>query len=272
MRRGLRQAEDRSGGGEMQPTGVRIDLGGRVALVTGGSRGIGGACSLLLARAGAAVALCCRAREEDAARQVEAIRSEGGTAHAFRADLSDEAGAATLLDEVASRMGDITLLVNNAGIWEGTAIENLTLAAWERTFAMNMRSMFLASRGVVPMMRRAGGGRIVNIASTAGQRGEAGHCDYASTKGAAIAFTRSLGVELAPDGIRVNCVAPGWVDTEMCVEAFAGGGRASIERGIPLRRVGRPEEIAGAVLFCLSDLSSFMTGAVVSVNGGAVMA
>jgi 3-oxoacyl-[acyl-carrier protein] reductase len=256
----------------MKPMGVGIDLGGRVALVTGGSRGIGGACSLLLARAGAAVAVSYRARETDAAELVDAIRREGGTAHAFRADLSDEAQTAALLGEVEARMGDITLLVNNAGIWEGTGIVELTLAAWERTFASNMRSMFLASRGVVPMMRRAGGGRIVNIASTAGQRGEAGHSDYAATKGAAIAFTRSLGVELAPDGIRVNCVAPGWVDTEMCVEAFAGGAREAIERAIPLRRVGRPEEIAGAVLFCLSDLSSFMTGAVVSVNGGAVMA
>lgn len=256
----------------MSRTGVGIDLGGRVALVTGGSRGIGRACSALLARAGAAVAVSYRVREADAATLVQAIRTEGGTAHAFRADLASEAETATLLHEVGARMGDITLLVNNAGIWEGAGIAELTLAAWERTFAMNMRSMFLASRGVVPMMRRAGGGRIVNIASTAGQRGEAGHSDYASTKGAAIAFTRSLGVELAPDGIRVNCVAPGWVDTEMCAEAFAGGGRESIERGIPLRRVGRPEEIAGAVLFCLSDLSSFMTGAVVSVNGGAVMA
>jgi 3-oxoacyl-[acyl-carrier protein] reductase len=254
------------------PKGVDIDLEGRVALVTGGSRGIGAACSRLLARAGAAVAVNFRSREADAAELVESIRSGGGSARAFRADLSDETEAAGLLEEVRQRLGDVTLLVNNAGIWEGTRIERLPLAAWERTFAMNMRSMFLVSRGVVPMMRRAGGGRIVNIASTAGQRGEAEHADYAATKGAAIAFTRSLGVELAADGIRVNCVAPGWVDTEMCVEAFAGGGREAIERGIPMRRVGRPDEIAGAVLFCLSDLSSFMTGAVVSVNGGAVMA
>jgi 3-oxoacyl-[acyl-carrier protein] reductase len=252
--------------------GVRIDLAGRVALVTGGSRGIGAACSLLLARAGAAVALTCRARERDARQLVEKIQGEGGTARSFVADLSDPDQAAGMLREVSSRMGDVSLLVNNAGIWEGTAIEALTPEAWERTFATNMRSMYLVTRGVVPMMRRAGGGRIVNIASTAGQRGEAGHSDYAATKGAAIAFTRSLGVELAGDDIRVNCVAPGWVDTEMCAEVFAGDGRRGIEQGIPMRRVGRPEEIAGAVLFCLSDLSSFMTGAVVSVNGGAVMA
>ena len=135
-----------------------------------------------------------------------------------------------------------------------------------------MRSMFLCARAAIPAMKQARSGRIVNIASTAGQRGEAFHSDYAASKGAAIAFTRSLAVELAPHGIRVNCVAPGWVDTEMCKGVFAQGGREAIEKTIPMRRVGRPDEIASAVLFAASDLSSFMTGAVVSVNGGGVMA
>jgi 3-oxoacyl-[acyl-carrier protein] reductase len=132
--------------------------------------------------------------------------------------------------------------------------------------------MFLCTRAVVPLMKEARGGRIVNVASTAGQRGEAFHSDYAASKGAAIAFTRSLATELAPHGIRVNCVAPGWVDTDMCAEVFASGGRAAIEETIPLGRVGLPEEIAAAIVFAASDLSSFMTGAVLSVNGGAVMA
>jgi 3-oxoacyl-[acyl-carrier protein] reductase len=177
-----------------------------------------------------------------------------------------------MVARIGSVLGPATILVNNAGIWEGRAVDEMTLAEWERTFAINMRSMFLCARAVVPHMKRAGGGRIVNIASTAGQRGEAFHSDYAATKGAAIAFTRSLATELAPHGIRVNGVAPGWVDTEMCAGVFASGGREAIERTIPLGRVGSPAEIAGAVLFAASDLSSFMTGAIVSVNGGAVMA
>jgi 3-oxoacyl-[acyl-carrier protein] reductase len=189
-----------------------------------------------------------------------------------RADLADEAQAAGAVAQAVAALGPVTILVNNAGIWEGRAVEDLSPREWDRTFHVNARSAFLCTRAVVPHMKRAGGGRIVNVASTAGQRGEAFHSDYAASKGAIIAFTRSLAVELAPAGIRVNCVAPGWVDTEMCAGAFAGGGREAIEATIPLGRVGRPEEIAGAVLFAASDLSSFMTGAVISVNGGAVMA
>ncbi|HZI94300.1 MAG TPA: SDR family NAD(P)-dependent oxidoreductase [Patescibacteria group bacterium] len=261
--------------GSAGPTGYQglaIDLKGHTALVTGGSRGIGRACCNLLAKAGARVAVHYRVRAGEATDLVESIRGAGGIAEAFAADLSEEKQVAALVAGVVSTLGAPTLLVNNAGIWEGRAVDEMTLDAWERTFAINLRSMFLCARSVVPHMKRAGSGRIVNIASTAGQRGEAFHSDYAATKGAAIAFTRSLATELAPAGIRVNCVAPGWVDTEMCDEAFAGGGREAIEKTIPLRRVGRPDEIAGAVLFALSDLSSFMTGAVVSVNGGAVMA
>ncbi|HEY3174486.1 MAG TPA: 3-oxoacyl-ACP reductase family protein [Candidatus Polarisedimenticolia bacterium] len=251
---------------------VRLTLEDRTALITGGSRGIGRAISLLFARAGARVALQYRTREEDAAQVVATIRAEGGTAVAMRAEISDETQVGGMVARAASELGPPTILVNNAGIWEGRPVDELSLEDWERTFAINMRSMFLCSRAVIPHMRRAGSGRIVNIASTAGQRGEAFHSDYAATKGAAIAFTRSLATELAAHGIRVNCVAPGWVDTEMSAGAFADGGRAAIERTIPLGRVGRPEEIAGAVLFAASDLSAFMTGAVVSVNGGTVMA
>jgi len=253
-------------------TGLAIDLHGHVALVTGGSRGIGRACSLMLGRAGAAVGVHYRARGTEADEVVETIRAGGGRAIAVRGDLSEEAQAADVVARVAGELGPVTILVNNAGIWEGRAVEEMALADWERTFAVNARSMFLCARAVVPAMKRAGGGRIVNIASTAGQRGEAFHSDYAASKGAAIAFTRSLATELAPSGVRVNAVAPGWVDTDMCTEAFAAGGRERIEATIPLGRVGRPEDIAGAVVFAASDLSAWMTGAVVSVNGGGVMA
>ena len=252
--------------------GLIVSLEGHTAIVTGGSRGIGRACSLILARAGAKVAVHYHAREEEARDVVSTIGQAGGAALDVRAEISEEDQVDAMVETVASRLGAPTILVNNAGIWEGRAIDQMTLAGWERSFAINMRSMFLCARAVVPHMKRAGNGRIVNIASTAGQRGEAFHSDYAATKGAAIAFTRSLASELVTHGIRVNCVAPGWVDTEMCADVFADGGRAAVEKTIPMGRVGRPEEIAGAVLFAASDLSSFMNGAVVSVNGGAVMA
>jgi len=252
--------------------GLIVSLEGHTAIVTGGSRGIGRACSLILARAGAKVAVHYHARKEEARDVVSTIGQAGGAALDVRAEISEEDQVDAMVETVASRLGAPTILVNNAGIWEGRAIDQMTLAGWERSFAINMRSMFLCARAVVPHMKRAGNGRIVNIASTAGQRGEAFHSDYAATKGAAIAFTRSLASELVTHGIRVNCVAPGWVDTEMCADVFADGGRAAVEKTIPMGRVGRPEEIAGAVLFAASDLSSFMNGAVVSVNGGAVMA
>ena len=252
--------------------GLEIDLRGHTALVTGGSRGIGRACCLMLGRAGAAVAVHYRVREKEAQEVVEALRASGARASAIPADLASEEAASILAARTASDLGAPTILVNNAGIWEGRAVDQLTAAEWDRTFAVNMRSMFLCTRAVVPLMKEARGGRIVNVASTAGQRGEAFHSDYAASKGAAIAFTRSLATELAPHGIRVNCVAPGWVDTDMCSEVFASGRRAAIEETIPLGRVGLPEEIAAAIVFAVSDLSSFMTGAVLSVNGGAVMA
>jgi 3-oxoacyl-[acyl-carrier protein] reductase len=252
--------------------GVTVDLTGQVALVTGGSRGIGRACSQALAHAGAAVAVHYRHRRAEADAVVAAIRSGGGSAVGVAADLAREDQVEAAIRSASEELGAPTILVNNAGIWEGLAVEEMTPAAWDRTFAINTRSMFLCVRAVVPAMKNARAGRIVNIASTAGQRGEAFHSDYAASKGAVIAFTRSLATELAPFSIRVNCVAPGWVDTEMCAEVFANGGRERIASTIPMGRVGRPEEIAGAVLFAASDLCGFMTGSVISVNGGAVMA
>jgi len=248
-----------------------IDLSGRRAFVTGGGRGIGRATALLLARAGASVTIGYVARRGDADATVEAIRAAGGQADAVGGDLGNRTAADHVVAQVA-RAG-LDLLVVNHGIWPPTpqAVATMTSEQWERTLRANLDSVFFVTRAAIPRM--PDGGRIVLVASTAGQRGEAFHADYAATKGAVIAFTKSLAVELAPR-ITVNCVAPGWVDTEMSAIPYAadgGAGRRAIERTIPLGRVATPEEIAGPIVFLCSDLARFLTGEILNVNGGSVL-
>ncbi|HEY6225280.1 MAG TPA: SDR family oxidoreductase, partial [Gemmatimonadales bacterium] len=186
-------------------------------------------------------------------------------------DLGNRTAADHVVAQVA-RAG-LDLLVVNHGIWPPTpqAVATMTSEQWERTLRANLDSVFFVTRAAIPRM--PDGGRIVLVASTAGQRGEAFHADYAATKGAVIAFTKSLAVELAPR-ITVNCVAPGWVDTEMSAIPYAadgGAGRRAIERTIPLGRVATPEEIAGPIVFLCSDLARFLTGEILNVNGGSVL-
>ncbi|HKC47527.1 MAG TPA: SDR family NAD(P)-dependent oxidoreductase [Gemmatimonadales bacterium] len=248
-----------------------IDLTGLRAFVTGGSRGIGRATAVLLARAGAGVAIGYATRREDADATVAAIRAAGGDAEAVAGDLGDPAAAERVVAEVAQR--GLDLLVVNHGIWPPTpqAVAAMTAEQWERTCRANLDSVFFVTRAAIPHLPE--GGRIVLVASTAGQRGEAFHADYAATKGAVISFTKSLAVELAPR-ITVNCVAPGWVDTEMSAVPYAadgGAGRRAIERTIPMGRVATPEEIAGPIVFLCSDLARFLTGEILNVNGGSVL-
>jgi 3-oxoacyl-[acyl-carrier protein] reductase len=248
-----------------------IDLSGRRAFVTGGSRGIGRATALLLARAGASVAIGYATRREDADATVAAIRAAGGQAEAVGGDLGDQTAAERVVAQVAQH--GLDLLVVNHGIWPPTpqAVAAMTAEQWERTRRANLDSVFFVTRAAIP--RLPDGGRIVLVASTAGQRGEAFHADYAATKGAVISFTKSLAVELAPR-ITVNCVAPGWVDTEMSAipyTADGGAGRRAIERTIPMGRVATPEEIAGPIVFLCSDLARFLTGEILNVNGGSVL-
>jgi len=248
-----------------------IDLSGKSAVVTGGSRGIGRACCLALARAGARVCVNYRVESPSAELAVEEIENGGGEAFALAADVSRREEADMLVDEVAHRFGGLDILVNNAGIWKGSPVDEMTDAEWEETMAINMTGTFFCTRAAVPFMKNARWGRIINVSSTAGQRGEAFHSHYAASKGAMISFTKSLAVELAPHGITVNCVAPGWVATDMSQESLLGPEREAILATIPLGRVARPEEIAGAVAFLASDLASFVTGEILNVNGGAVL-
>jgi 3-oxoacyl-[acyl-carrier protein] reductase len=248
-----------------------IELHGRSALVTGGSRGIGRACCLALAAAGAKVAVNYRVESPSASLLVDEIEAAGGEAFALSADVAQRADAEMLVDETVARFGAIDILVNNAGIWKGAPVEEISDNEWAEMLGINLTGSFHCVRAAVPAMKEARSGRIVNISSTAGQRGEAYHAHYAATKGAMIALTKSLAVELAPFGILVNAVAPGWTVTDMTREDLLGPRRESILKTIPLGRAATPEDVAGAVLFLCSDLASFVTGEVVSVNGGSVL-
>lgn len=248
-----------------------IDLSQQVMLITGASRGIGRATALLAARAGATVILNYRNAVAEAEKAVRQIEQGGGTALAIRADVAIQSEVEAMVEKVIATYGRIDVLVNNAGIWTYGAIDNMDAETWRETMAANLDSVYHCCRAVTPHMMSQRRGRIINISSTAGQRGEAFHSHYAATKGAIISFTKSLAPELAPYNILVNCVAPGWIDTDMSHTALLEEGE-KITDLIPLRRAGTAEEIAGPILFLASDLANYITGEVLNVNGGNVMA
>lgn len=245
-------------------------LRGKRALVTGGSRGVGRATALLLARAGADVGIGYRSREAEAARVVEELRAEGVRAFAQAGDLSTPRGAELLFERSLVELKGVDLFVANAGVWipEEVPVGSMTDDQWSRTLAANLTSVFHTVRLAACFVND--GGRIVIVSSTAGQRGEALHADYAAAKGALISFTKSVAVELAPRGVTVNCVAPGWIDTEM-VERPMAERRAEIERAIPLGRIASAEDVAGPIVFLCSALARHVTGEVLNVNGGSVL-
>ncbi len=244
-----------------------IDLRGKVVLVTGGSRGIGAATARLLARAGARVAITYHTRKADAERVVTDI---GKQAIAIQADLAGAAANEQAVAATVEAFGAIDGFVANAGVWppNPVAVADMTADQWRGTVGANLDSVFYGCRAVASKLKA--GGAIVIVSSTAGQRGEGFHADYAATKGAVIAFVKSLAVELAPR-VTVNCVAPGWVDTEMAAPALKGADRAAIEATIPLKRLATAEDIAGPILFLCSSLSRHITGEILNVNGGSVL-
>jgi 3-oxoacyl-[acyl-carrier protein] reductase len=248
-----------------------ISLQGKVALVTGGSRGIGAAAARLLAMAGAEVGIAYRSRAPEAERVVAELESFGGRAFAFQGDLSTVDANEAFVQRAITMFGHVDIFVGNSGVWPPIAVnvETLDDDRWRDTLALNVNGMFYGARAAARVMPT--GGRMIFVSSTAGQRGEAGHSDYAASKGAMISFVKSLAVELGSRDITVNCVAPGWVDTEAVERPFAGEGRGRIEAAIPLGRVASPADIAGPILFLASPLARHVTGEVLNVNGGSVL-
>jgi len=251
---------------------VNLTLDSKVALITGGSRGIGAATVRMFVAAGAKVVFnyqSAKAQAEELVRECGA-----GNCRAVQSDLSTTQAAAQLVAAAISSFGRLDILVANHGIWppEDVPVDRMPDEQWHRTIAVNLDSVFALVKHSVGQMKKQGGGHIVLVSSTAGQRGEAFHCDYAASKGALVSMVKGLSTELAPDRIHVNCVAPGWVATDMSAAALSDPPtRDKVFRAIPMGRVGTPEEIAGPILFLCTPYAGFITGEVFNVNGGAVL-
>ena len=259
------------------PVSITLSLNNKVALITGGSRGIGAAAVRMFVAAGAQVMF----NYEKARDRAEALVKELGSDRCatMASDLSGTDGARELVAATIKKFGRLDALVANHGIWppEDVPVDQMTEAHWRRTISINVDSVFSLVKHSVAQMKKQGKnagatGHIVLISSTAGQRGEAFHCDYAASKGAVISMVKGLSTELARDGIYVNCVAPGWVDTDMSTPALSDPPtRAKVLGTIPLGRVAKTEELAAPILFLCTPHAGFITGEIFNVNGGAVL-
>ena len=257
----------------MEADGVTMRLAGQVAVISGGSRGIGAAAVRMFVAAGAKVVFNYQRRRDAADALVKELGAQN--CHAVQADLSTVEAGERLILAAVERFGGCDIVVANHGIWppDDVPVDLMTPEHWRRSIAVNLDSVFgLVKYGVAQMKRQGRGGNIVLVSSTAGQRGEAFHADYAAAKGAVISMVKGLSTELARDGIRVNCVAPGWVNTEMAAPAMDDPARRDRAlRLIPMGRVGTPEEIAAPILFLCTQHAGLITGEIFNVNGGAVL-
>jgi 3-oxoacyl-[acyl-carrier protein] reductase len=249
-----------------------LKLKDRVALVTGGSRGIGRAAVEGFAKLGANVVVNYVSDQSAADSAVREAEAEGVGALAVQADVAKIREAKRLVDATINRFARLDFLVCNAGIWEGGAIDEMSEDSWDRTIELNLKGTWTVCHAAVPVMKKQGFGRIVIVSSTAGQRGEANVSNYAASKGGQISFTKSLAAELGPFGINVNSVAPGWVDTDMCADAFAREGfREALESTIPVGRVAMPEDIGWPIVFLCTEWARHINGEILNVNGGSVL-
>lgn len=249
-----------------------LQLRGRVALVTGGSRGIGRAVVEILTELGADVVVNYVRDTTAAESVVKEAREKGSNSISAQANVADIVEAKRLIDTTLNHFKRIDILVCNAGVWKGSPIETMTEELWDQTMDVNLKGSWAVCRAAVPAMKKQRSGKIVIVTSTAGQRGEANYSNYAASKGAQIAFTKSLASELAEWRINVNAVAPGWVETEMTREALGDEQqRKTIDGTIPLGAVATPAEIAAPIAFLCSDWARHITGEILNINGGAVL-
>ena len=240
-------------------------------LVTGGSRGIGKACVELFLKAGANVAFTFNSAKEEADKIVSEYKKLSKVKN-YPVNLADLSEIENQVGSILNDFGNIDVLVNNAGIWKEAAIDKMTIEEWNEMISVNLTSTYYITKLLVPKMKEKHFGRIINISSTAGQRGEAFHSHYAASKGGMISLTKSLAAELGEYNITVNCVAPGWVITDMTTGSLAETKIYNEVLGdIPLKKIAQPEEIAGPVLFLASNLASHITGEILNVNGGSVL-
>ncbi|HAP31913.1 MAG TPA: 3-oxoacyl-[acyl-carrier-protein] reductase [Firmicutes bacterium] len=245
-----------------------MQLQGKVALVTGGSRGIGAAVVLALAGAGAAVAINYQQHEGAALLVKEEVEARGGKALLCRADVTGLAECEQMVGAVLEYFGRIDILVNNAGIRRDNILAMMKSADWDAVIDTNLKGVFNSCKAVLkPLLKQKSGGRIVNIASVPGLSGNSGQTNYAAAKAGVIAFTKSLAKELGKREITVNAVAPGFIETEM-TEGLPQSIREKVRAQIALERLGKPAEVAAAVLFLAGESSSYITGAVLSIDGG----
>ena len=252
----------------MADTKARIttDLGGQVAIVTGAARGLGRAIAETLAQSGAKVA-CVDVKAELLAETVSAIQAAGGTAMAWTCDVTDSERVSAVVEEVATTWGGLHILVNNAGITKDTLIMRMKDEQWDAVIAINLRGTFLFTRTASRYLMKAQRGRIINIASVSGITGNPGQANYSASKAGIIGLTRTVAKELASRGITVNAVAPGFIATEMTA-ALGEEILQEVRKQIPLGRLGDPQDVADAVLFLASEAAGFITGHVLTVDGG----
>ena len=248
-----------------------FQLRGRVALISGASRGIGRAVAKRMAELGVHLVVNYRSHNEAATEVVAYAEAQGVKAFAVPADVSEVWQAKRLVADALQRFQRLDFLICNAGIWEGAPVEEIPEAMWDKTMQVNLRGTWALCQAAVPAMKQQRFGRIVIVSSTAGQRGEANYSNYAASKGAQIAFTKSLASELGQFGINVNAVAPGWVDTDMTSAALAGADRDAIARSIPVGAIATADDIARPIIFLCSDWARHITGEILNVNGGSVL-
>ena len=246
------------------------NLAGRVALVTGGSRGIGRATCLALAAKGAAVAVLCRSRIKEANEVVEQIQSTGGQGLAIEANVLDPRAIKRSVEQAAAKLGKIDILVNNAGEMTDISVVDMKDEDWEQALAINLTSSFRYARECIPSMKERRWGRVINVSSQVAYTGSNNHAHYSAAKSGLLGFTFSLTKELGPYGITANVVAPGRILTDLLVERMPGREQEWMSQ-TPMRRFGRPEEVAATMAFLASEEASYITGAVINVNGGLVM-